>query len=810
MRPVRALEAGLLAIGCTSPAWGHAQDVIRPQITIASEAPAADTPSAADATDDQLLQLEVFVNERSLEVLVPFTLHADGALGTSAEVLEGVGIKVPEAQKRGKSEVPLAGLPGVSYRYDEATQAIHFALEPIAQYAARIGAGTAAQPPVEPTRPPFGALVNYTLFASSEAGSGRFQFQGLSGAFETRVFGSFGLIENSLVGRTGTGGGVVRLDSSYSYEDPEHLTTYVVGDTIVGGFAWTRPIRMGGIQVRRSFGLRPDLITVAVPTLGGTAAAPSTLDLYVNKVRTLSANVPQGPYEIAHPPIIYGSGQARLVLRDALGRETVSTTNFYASPDLLAPGLTDFSAELGFARRSYATLSNDYDGRLAFSVSARRGMTDRLTLLAHAEGAGGGFVSVGGGAVFTVGSIALASVALSGSRTPHEFGGLIDVSIESRLPRLSILLSTQRTFGDYQDLASWTIATTPDFPAERRIYGQPREVDQASLSLPLWKGAAAGVSYVRIRRADDARARLLNLSFTQDFGHFALFASAARDFEVRGSTAIFGGLSIPLGGGVSATAGATRSGGRTSSYVEMSRQGAQVPGAFGWEIRGSEGERREAQAILRYSGNIARFEAAALYADKTFSGSVMMEGALSIVGGEIHATHRLDEAFALVEVGAPDVTVLRENRKAGVTGKHGKLLVTGLAPFIANRIAIDPSGLPVDARVEETETTTTPFSRVPSRVDFGVETGRGSALATLIDPQGAPLELGSAVKLEGRDQEFVVGYDGETYLDDLGSENLLIVTMPDGAICRARVSFKAKAGEQVRIGPIPCRPEPIP
>lgn len=800
MRPVRALEASLLAIGCASPAWAQTQGVMHPGVTIASD---------PDAVDDQLLQLEVFLHQRSLEVLVPFTMRHDGSLVTSAAVLEGIGIKVPAAQKASQVEVPLAELPGVTYRYDEAAQAIHFTLEPSAQYSARIGGG-AIVPVPEAVRPPFGALVNYTLFASADGGGDGLRFEGLSGAFETRVFGRFGLIENSLVGRTGGGGGILRLDSTYSYEDPARLTTYIAGDTISGGFAWTRPIRLGGLQIRRSFGLRPDLITVAVPTLGGTAAAPSTLDLYVNKVRTLSADVPQGPYEIAHPPIIYGSGQARLVLRDALGRETVSTTSFYASPELLAVGLTDFSAELGFARRNYATLSNDYDKRLAFSVSARRGITHRLTVLAHGEGAGGGFASLGGGAVFTLGTVALGSVAVSGSRTPAHLGGLIDLSLESRLPRLSILLRTQRTFGDYQDLASWTIATTPDLPSERRIYGQPREVDQASVSMPLWKGSAAGVSYVRIRRADDARARLLNLSFTQDLGRLAVFASAARDFEVRGSTAIFAGLSIPLGGGVTASGGATRTGGRTSSYVEASRQGAQAPGAFGWEVRASDGERREAHGILRYSGNFARFEAAGLYAGDGYSATGLMEGAVSLVGGEVHATHRLDDAFALVEVGAPGVTVLRENRAAGVTGKHGKLLVTGLAPFVANRIAIDPAALPVDARVEETETVTTPFNRVPSLVNFAVEAGRGAALAVLVDPQGKPIELGSTVRLQERDQEFVVGYDGETYLDDLDAHNVLIATTPEGEICRAEAPFKARAGEQVRIGPLVCLPEVIP
>ena len=98
---------------------------------------------------------------------------------------------------------------------------------------------------------------------------------------------------------------------------------------------------------------------------------PSTLDLFIDRVRALSTDVPQGPYAVMHPPVVQGAGIATVVVRDALGRKTVSTAPFYASPQLLADGLTDFSAEIGFARRNYAIVSNDYDRRR--SLPRRRG-----------------------------------------------------------------------------------------------------------------------------------------------------------------------------------------------------------------------------------------------------------------------------------------------------------------------------------------------------------------------------------------------------------------------------------------------------
>lgn len=782
----------------------HAQDAMRTGIDIAPTASAVPPPLQEEP---QLLQLEVFINERRMELVAAFMRRQDGRFTASSTELDEVGLVVPAALARQDLEVPLDALPGVTYRYDEASQSIHFTVAANAQKPTLISGAPSTSASGDPVRPPLGALVNYTLFASADEGPDGLKLDGVSGAFETRTFGRFGLIENSFIGRTGTTGNLLRLDSIYTYEYPIRLVTLQAGDLISGGFSWTRPVRLGGLQVRRTFGLRPDLITLPLPTLTGSAAAPSTLDLYVNEVRTLSATVPQGPYEVSQPPIIFGSGQARIVLRDALGREAISITPFYASPELLAPSLTDFSAELGFARRNYASLSNDYDGRPAGSASYRRGVTEHVTVQAHAEGTIG-FASFGGGAVFTLGTFGLATVAVAGSQTSDQGGALVDVGFESRTSNYTVTLRTQRTTAGYEDLASWTAVVPPNLLGERRIFGQPREIDQAALSVPLrWSGSSFGVSYVQSRRADDERSRLANLSFTQEIGPLALFASAVKDFEVEGSAAVFIGLSVPLGGRITASGGATRSGGKTAGYVEASRQGAHRPGAFGWSVRASQGERREAQAVVRYSTPFARFEANGLYTEGESSATGLMEGALTLIGGGLHATHRLDDAFALVEVGAPGVVILRENRRVGTTNRSGKLLVPDLAAFVSNRIALDPAGLPVDAAVVATEATTTPFSRVASLVDLKVETSTRSALLTLIDPQKLPIEIGARVQIEGQDEEFAVGYDGQVYVENLGDENFVLVTTPDEATCRARFSYRAAPGEQVHVDSLVCSPE---
>ncbi|GAA3266538.1 hypothetical protein GCM10020258_35650 [Sphingomonas yabuuchiae] len=196
-----------------------------------------------------------------------------------------------------------------------------------------------------------------------------------------------------------------------------------------------------------------------------------------------------------------GAGVATVVVRDALGRETVQTAPFYASPQLLAEGLTDFSAEVGFARRSYAILSNDYDRRLIGSASVRRGMTDRLTLQGHAE-LGAGLVQLGAGGVVTLRDQALLSLAGVVSQAGGRTGGLVDIAFETRRSGFSVLIRSMRAIGRYEDLASRTSSFGPILVGDRRIFGAPREVDQFSLSLPIAAtSASVGVSLVNSKTA---------------------------------------------------------------------------------------------------------------------------------------------------------------------------------------------------------------------------------------------------------------------------------------------------------------------
>lgn len=427
------------------------------------------------------LQLEVYINDVSTDLIATFRQNDAGSLLIEPDQLKNIGISPVESAVSADGWIDVSRLPEVTARYDESIQSVHFTL-PMAARANKVidASGKSTHEENKETEEKatsnFGGLVNYTIYGSSGGGtwSDIADFNGVSALLESRVFGPLGVLSSSQVLSTSrlSEFDTQRLDTTWSYSNEETLTTYRAGDLITGGLSWTRPTRFGGLQIRRNFDLRPDIVTMPMPEFSGSAAVPSTVDVYVNNIRRLSQDVPEGPFSITNLPVISGAGNARLVVRDALGREIVSETPFYTSPDLLAQGLVDFSAELGFARRNYGTSSFDYDDRLLGSATVRYGVSDGFTVEGHAEG-GEDFYNVGLGGVFTLGAHGLAALSGASSRFGDESGYQLSASVEAELLGVRLNARSQRAFGDYNDMASVSANTSKIQPISGLLSVRP-------------------------------------------------------------------------------------------------------------------------------------------------------------------------------------------------------------------------------------------------------------------------------------------------------------------------------------------------
>jgi outer membrane usher protein len=777
------------------------------------------------------LQLEVVVNGNPTGLIGAFRRRANGALAASSDELQQLGLRPDPLATGPDGLIDVVRLPDLTYRLDTAAQTVWFDVDDRRRlprvYDLRGSTGSPLDTP--PITSGYGTVLNYLVFATSDTQLPQFwnfasQRASVAASFDARAFSPFGVLsQTAILGSAFEQG--LRLDTTWSYSDPGSLISYRAGDVISGGLTWTRSIRLGGLQMQRNFALRPDLVTTPMPGLSGSAAVPSTLDVYLNNIRVFSRDLPAGPFEVKNLPIVSGPGTQRIVVRDSLGRETVSDQAFYASPKLLRAGFYDFSVEAGFPRLDFGVRSNEYEREPVASASLRRGITDWLTVEGHVEG-GERLWNGGAGVVFPVGPIGVASVAAATSSLAGDNGTQVAASFEAGLGSIIFYVRAQRTFGRYLDIAATALQPLVPSTARQPVsaataaqplsvsswqrplsYLPPRELAQFALSFPLgFDPARLTLSYTHLRDDLGGRYQVVGASYSRPIDRdVSLFATAYTNVVGSRGYGIFAGITRSFGDGITATAGGASSAIGTSGGVDVVKSQPIEIGSSGWRLREREGGPPERAAVASYRAPFARLQAGVEQFGDVARVSGEAEGAVVLTAGNVFLTNRIDDAFAVVDAGAPGVDVLYENRPVGKTDARGQLLVPYLNAYQRNRLSIDPRSLPVDADVARTREWVVPADRSGAVVKFGVDAASQSALVSFRDQAGRFIAVGARGQLEATGEAFVVGYDGQAYLQGLQPANAVVIATADGGTCRSQFAFLPQPGTQVRIEDVPCQ-----
>lgn len=778
---------------------------------------APEAGAETDAAADQLLieepleydlWLDVLINGQRRKKIVAIHHGADGTLSATRGDLAAIGLMAPQTgDPSPEARIALADLPDVTYVFDEIEQTIDFfapetarARQIIDARARRSKAAPAEDDPDGPTTT-FGAVLNYDIYASaSVTNGGAFTAPAPAGSFEAKLFGPFGLLEQSFSVQTEPLN-FRRLNTTWSTSDPAAMRTWRAGDIVTSALGWTRPTRLGGIQMQNDFGLRSDIVTYPVPSITGSAALPSAVEIYINDKNRYSGEVLEGPFEIANLPIVTGAGTIELVVKDAAGNEVTTKADYFASPQLLKPGLFDYSAEIGFARTGFGTNTDTYDRRLMGSGSIRAGVTDWLTWEGHAEG-GLDLISAGSGVVATLGRLGIGQFSVAASKTAEATGAQVTGSLQLSFGNVAVGARAQKSFGRFEDIASYTAPGITD-----RSSGTPSSLYQLSLSLPMpfENGGRASLSYTHLEPASGDPAQLIAASYGQKLFGGSGSASAYADLK-SGRYGASLGLWMPLGNNLSTRASMRQTDTGTVLTASLGNGGGSEVGDVGWLLNTEQGKSSSYAATVRTKLPVASVRGRLTHRDARTTLNAQMSGAVVAADGGLFIANRIRDAFAIVDVGAPNIPVFYQNRPVGVTGANGKLLVPGLSAYEKNRISIDPTNLPLDLMVENTTAIAIPAAGSGVVVRFGKHSSGGTALVSFRDAAGEFLPLASTGSIGDGGGEFTVGYDGEALLEGLGADNVATIALADGGSCIAEIPYADEGSNLVSIADIVCLP----
>jgi outer membrane usher protein len=131
---------------------------------------------------------------------------------------------------------------------------------------------------------------------------------------EPSLFGRWGNWLSDFLARDAGGHErLMRLDTTWTRDQPESATTLRIGDAITGASGlWGGAVRCAGVQWGTDFATQPGLITFPLPTIAGATALPSPVDLYVNGALRMSTSLPMGPFQLQNVPAISGDGQIQV------------------------------------------------------------------------------------------------------------------------------------------------------------------------------------------------------------------------------------------------------------------------------------------------------------------------------------------------------------------------------------------------------------------------------------------------------------------------------------------------------------------
>lgn len=760
-----------------SPCWRHASALLL------ALAPLTAQPAAADPNLQPAL-LEVLVNgQASEEILI--LRDAGGEVYVELTTLQSwrlTSLPAEAVEIDGKQYVALSRIRGLSFRIDEGRQVMTVELDPGRMEATVLDPRRSDPGPMTPSG--WGGFVNYELLAEITDGS-----PALNGAFEAVVFSPLGTGSNTFVGRVSDSGfDVTRLETNWTVDDPEAMRSLRIGDSITRGGIGGGPVRFGGIQVARNFAVDPGFLTLPLPSLRGSAALPSVIDVYVNNVLQQRRQVQPGPFQVVDVPVVTGSGQVQVIVRDLLGRESIIRESYYATSQLLRAGLHDYSYEVGFLRQGFGRASNDY-GAMFVAGTQRLGLSNRLTGEAHVE-ATGGVQTAGVGATWLWPALGIFNLGAAFSRSDRGGGALLDIAFERRTPGFS--------FGFGAELATEEFMSIGYGPDEAR----PSSTIHAFAGVPLGFGSV-GLSYIRRDERDSPATELLSATTSIRLGGLgSLHLSARQRFGKDSETAAELLLAVPLGGRIHANAGiATRNGGTLLSGTLQ--QSLPYGEGIGYRLAGTTGSIDRLEGRFDVQLDVARLGLELTWTQGRAGARFVADGSIGLVGDHAFAARRLGESFGIVRVGShPDVRIYADNQLVGRTDSNGVAVVPQLRPYERNLIRLEIDDLPLDTDVSLREQPVRPHRRSGVVVDFPAEAARGASVTVRME-DGTLLPPGSVLRLEGGSEEFVSGPGGEVYLHGLKPSTEVLVEYGAGT-CRFQLNMPQTSDPQPHLGNVLC------
>ncbi len=760
------------------------------------------------------LFLNISINSNPSEDLFSVKQSKDGKLYIRSGDLKTLRVKmdehIPDSQW-----VCINELKGIQFKYLENEQSLNLQVPSsmLSDYSVDLNGQSTTNTNLLKMKPLNAAILNYSLYHTIT--NDESIFSGSAEGIFNSALGNFssGVLYNGSNETSYSHEKWVRLESKWQYVDPEKVRIYTLGDFISNSSDWGSSVRLAGFQWSSAYTQRGDIVTSALPQFSGSAALPSTLDLYVNQQKIYSGLVPSGPFDIKQLPFISGN-EVTLVTTDATGQQSITKKPYYFSSKILAKGINEFSVDVGVPRYNYGLYSNDYDDATFASGAIRYGYSNSLTLSGGAEASTDGLSNVGTGFAKNLFGVGVINADLAASQYKDENGYSALVGLEGRISKnISFNTSYRKVFDNYFDLAR---VSQIRYLKENQISAEPQnylsysaladEIIRAGINYNFYAGYGVYVGYNQIKYSDNSY-KLLSANLSGSLNkNWGFYSSAYKDYENHKDYGIYFALRYTPSTRTNAITSVSSDSGRLTYRQEVFVLSEPKINSFGW---GGYVE-RDQDAHTNNASIYGSYRARAAYLTGRYNRigdndqvALSATGSLVAAAGRIFAANEIGDGYAVVTNAGPQSQIINGGINLGTTDKSGRFLIPSLMPYRENHIYLDPSYLPLNWNVKSTDQKTVVGYRQGTLVDFGAHQVI-SGLVRIVDKNNTPLLPGYSVRINGQ-QDAVVGYDGEVFVPNLLRQNKLEVDLLDHGSCQVNFTYNSNQYSTKKLGPYICQ-----
>lgn len=739
------------------------------------------TPVWATRQEEGVLYLTVSVNGAAVPGLMRLR-RRDDKLSILSEDAGRLNLRTEDLPEEG-GYVLLTGADGLAVEYDDLSQSLRI----VATKERLAGAQRLNDPHARAflherqlSEPLSGVAVDYSLFASRDRDN-----RSLSGYTQARTFGigpgflstSFNTRLNQR-GAAGSGSGTRRLTSAWNWENVDSRLSLTLGDSYTAAQSWSNSVRFGGLTLSRSYAMQPAVNTSSQDLLTDTATLPSTVDLYINGVKSASRRVAPGQFTLNTAPVLSGTGSAQVVITDINGQQRVIAMPLYGTGQLLSAGLTTWTLNVGWVRRDYSEKSFSYDADAMAVADIRHGLSRSLTLEAHAEqGMDLNYLGVGANYLLSP-TLGVVHGDLSRGRYRGDDGLQWGAGWSWNNRVINIALNHVQRNASFRDIS----AIEDGRKATRE--------ESAFIGWTLPALGTFGTSWID-RQYPASSTQYAGLSWSGSFSrHFNMSASLTESLDAGRDKTFFLNINVPLmtsRDNFSAQYNHDSRG--ASELLSMSHSLESNQPGWGWNASARRGSSDDGHLVVQRRSSWSDMELGvnSYSSQREYYGS--LSGAVGLFMGDLYATRKLGDSFALVDTdGVPDIPVLLEHHPAGKTDANGRLFLNDLLPYQQNHINIDALHLGADYRAPYGDRQVIPRRNGGAVARFSVYRTRALLLvAHTADGKPVPFAASASVEdSQGRapaagTASTVAGYDGNIYLEDPPAGGSVSVRWSSGA-----------------------------